>query len=73
MPKIVGIDLGTNSVGINIWDKYDNGQLKNQIESSVDIFRNGVSKGNSMTRESSLAAERTTKRSKGDLGLSLCP
>ena len=67
MPKIVGIDLGTNSVGINIWDKYDNGQLKNQIESSVDIFRNGVSKGNSMTRESSLAAERTTKRGKRHL------
>ncbi len=67
MPKIVGIDLGTNSVGINIWDKYNNGLLKNQIESSVDIFRNGVSKGNSMTRESSLAAERTTKRSKRHL------
>ena len=67
MPKIVGIDLGTNSVGINIWDKYNNGLLKNQIESSVDVFRNGVSKGNSTTRESSLAAERTTKRSKRHL------
>lgn len=64
MPNIVGIDLGTNSLGINIWDKYDNGLLMNQIESSVDVFRNGVSKGNHMNRESSLAAERTSRRGK---------
>lgn len=59
MAKILGIDLGTNSLGLNLWDKYDAGILPNQIKASVDTFRNGVSKGSYSTRESSLAAERT--------------
>lgn len=64
MQNIVGIDLGTNSLGINIWDKYAFGTMKNHIESSVDIFKNGVTKNKSTGRESSLAAERRTKRSR---------
>lgn len=64
MQNVVGIDLGTNSLGINIWDKYAFGTMKNHIESSVDIFKNGVTKNKSTGRESSLAAERRTKRSR---------
>ena len=67
MQNIVGIDLGTNSLGINIWDKYANGIMKKHIVSSVDVFRNGVTKDSSTGRESSLAAERRTKRSKRNL------
>lgn len=59
MANSLGIDLGTNSLGLNLWDKYDADILPNQIKASVDTFRNGVSKGSYSTRESSLAAERT--------------
>lgn len=62
MSKILGIDLGTNSLGTNLWDKYDAGILSEQIESSVDIFKNGVSKGSAKTREASLTAERRSFR-----------
>lgn len=59
MANSLGIDLGTNSLGLNLWDKYDADILPNQIKASVDTFRNGVAKGSYSTRESSLAAERT--------------
>ncbi len=63
MSQTIGIDLGTNSLGINLWDKNDSGTLSDQIISSVDVFQNGVSKGTAMTRESSFAAARTQSRS----------
>lgn len=63
MANTVGIDLGTNSLGLNLWDKYDAGVLSEQIQAYVDTFKNGVSKGSFNTRESSLAAERTGFRS----------
>lgn len=59
MANSLGIDIGTNSLGLNLWDKYDADILPNQIKASVDTFRNGVAKGSYSTRESSLAAERT--------------
>ena len=62
MSKILGIDLGTNSLGTNLWDKYDGGILSEQILSSVDIFKNGVRKGSAKTREASLTAERRSFR-----------
>lgn len=57
MAKIVGIDLGTNSLGINIWDKNDADILCDSTTQYVDVFKNGVTKGSSMARESSLAAQ----------------
>lgn len=63
MSQTLGIDLGTNSLGLNCWDKCDSGLLKDQISASVDTFINGVSSGSSSTRESSLAAERRAFRS----------
>ena len=57
MARIVGIDLGTNSLGTNLWDKNDSGILRDNTWQYVDVFKNGVSKGSYMVRESSLAAQ----------------
>lgn len=60
--KILGIDLGTNSIGLSLRNTEIDGSIKDQLEyfSSV-IFPSGVGKGK--TGEFSFAAERTKKRS----------
>src|SRR4051812_16708385 len=59
MEKILGIDLGTNSIG---WALRDPNIKGNQIEKfGVLTFNKGV--GNGKTGEYSYAAERTKKRS----------
>jgi CRISPR-associated endonuclease Csn1 len=59
MNKILGLDLGTNSIG---WALRDTGQIGNQIEKfGVLTFNKGVGLGK--TGEYSYAAERTKKRS----------
>lgn len=63
MAQSLGIDLGTNSLGLNVYDKEVTGTLKDQIAFSVDSFKNGVKAGSSKSREASLAAERRTFRS----------
>ena len=62
MSKIVGFDLGTNSIGISIRNRDKGSDIKDQLEyfSSI-IFKSGVGKGK--TGEFSYAAERTKKRS----------
>ena len=62
MNKILGLDLGTNSIGISIRDTDKGSEIVDQLEyfSSV-IFKSGV--GNGKTGEFSYAAERTKKRS----------
>lgn len=62
MSKTVGLDLGTNSIGISIRDTDNGPKIKEQLEyfSSV-IFKSGV--GTAKTGEFSYAAERTKKRS----------
>lgn len=62
MNKVLGLDLGTNSIGISIRNRDNGPELKDQLEyySSV-IFKSGV--GNGKTGEFSYAAERTKKRS----------
>ena len=62
MSKIVGFDLGTNSIGISIRNRDKGFDIKDQLEyfSSI-IFKSGVGKGK--TGEFSYAAERTKKRS----------
>ena len=62
MDKIVGFDLGTNSIGISLRDRDKGRKIIDQLEyfSSV-IFKSGV--GTSKTGEFSYAAERTKKRS----------
>lgn len=59
MKKILGLDLGTNSIG---WAIRDTSLDENQFEKyGVNIFRKGVGEGK--TGEFSLAAERTKNRS----------
>lgn len=59
MNKILGLDLGTNSIG---WALRDTGQIGNQIEKfGVLTFNKGVGLGKK--GEYSYAAERTKKRS----------
>lgn len=60
MSKIVGIDVGTNSLGITVRDT-DLRLGEDIIYSTVHQFRSGV--GNGKTGEFSLAAIRTEKRS----------
>lgn len=62
MSKILGLDLGTNSIGLAVRDTDKGKNLKEQLDffSSV-IFKSGV--GNGKTGEFSYAAERTKKRS----------
>ena len=58
--KILGIDLGTNSIGIAIRNDYRNENLQDQLEYfSSDIFKAG--KGGSNQQES-YASERTCHR-----------
>ena len=67
MSKIVGFDLGTNSIGISIRNRDKGSDIKDQLEyfSSI-IFKSGVGKGK--TGEFSYAAERTKKRRDGRVG-----
>lgn len=62
MDKIVGLDLGTNSIGISLRNTDLGSNIIDQLEyiSSV-IFKSGVGKGKS--GEFSYAAKRTEKRS----------
>ncbi len=59
MSKIVGIDAGTNSLGITVRDT-DMRQGEDIVYSTVHQFKSGV--GNDKTGEFSLAAARTEKR-----------
>ena len=56
MTKIVGIDVGTNSLGITVRDT-DNPQGEQIIYSTVHQFKSGIIKENN--KEFSLAAQRT--------------
>ena len=60
--KILGLDLGTNSIGISVRNTQISGTVDQQLEyfSSI-IFPSGVDTGNS--REFSYAAQRTAYRS----------
>lgn len=59
--KILGIDLGTNSIGISVRNKDLGNDIKDQLEYfSSDIFNSGV--GNGKSGEYSYAAERTKHR-----------
>lgn len=60
--KTIGLDLGTNSIGVSIRNRDDGKDIIDQLEyfSSV-IFKSGV--GTAKTGEFSYAAERTKKRS----------
>lgn len=60
--KTIGLDLGTNSIGISIRNRDNGKEIIDQLEyfSSV-IFKSGV--GTAKTGEFSYAAERTKKRS----------
>lgn len=62
MNKTVGLDLGTNSIGISIRDTDNGSEIVDQLEyfSSV-IFKSGV--GKEKNAEFSFAAKRTEKRS----------
>ena len=62
MSKAIGLDLGTNSIGISIRNKDNGKEIVEQLEyfSSV-VFKSGV--GTAKTGEFSYAAERTKKRS----------
>ncbi len=62
MEKVVGLDLGTNSIGISIRNSENGKSIIDQLDyfSSI-IFKSGV--GNSKSGEFSYAAERTKKRS----------
>ena len=59
MTKIVGIDVGTNSLGITVRDT-ENSQEEQIIYSTVHQFKSGV--GKDKTGEFSLAAQRTEKK-----------
>lgn len=62
MSNIVGLDLGTNSIGISIRNKDNGKEIVDQLEYfSAVIFKSGV--GTAKTGEFSYAAERTKKRS----------
>lgn len=60
--KVLGIDLGTNSIGLCVRDKSKSGNVADQLDffTSV-IFESGV--GTDKTGEFSRAAERTSHRS----------
>lgn len=61
MAKILGLDLGTNSIGIAVRDNALEGDLNQQLTFfSSSIFKCGV--GNGKTGEFSYAAERTSYR-----------
>lgn len=62
MGKVLGLDLGTNSIGISLRNEEKGGDIINQLDyfSSV-IFKSGVGRGKS--GEFSYAAQRTSKRS----------
>ncbi len=62
MGKILGLDLGTNSIGIAVRNEDIDGKIVDQLEyySSV-VFKSGV--GKEKTGEYSFAAQRTEKRS----------
>lgn len=62
MGKVLGLDLGTNSIGISLRNEDKGGTIINQLDffSSV-IFKSGVGRGKS--GEFSYAAQRTSKRS----------
>ncbi|MBR6287371.1 MAG: hypothetical protein IKR18_10410 [Bacteroidaceae bacterium] len=65
MGKILGIDLGTNSIGMTVRDD-SYSDIREQIRfSSVCLFKSGV--GNGKTGEFSFAAERTKFRSQRKL------
>ncbi len=62
MDNILGIDLGTNSIGLSLRNTNFNGSIQNQLEYFTSIiFPSGVGKGKS--GEFSYAAERTKHRS----------
>lgn len=62
MEKILGIDLGTNSIGLSNRNKDNGGDIENQLDFFMSyIFKSGVGKGKS--GEFSYAVERTKKRS----------
>lgn len=62
MSKVLGLDLGTNSIGFSLRNEDKSGNIIKQLDffSSV-IFKSGVGKGKS--GEFSYAAQRTNKRS----------
>ncbi len=63
--KILGIDLGTNSIGLSLRNVDNGNQLKDQLEYfSSSIFQSGVGKNEKDKKnpEYSFAAERTTYR-----------
>ena len=62
MENILGLDLGTNSIGLSLRDPGKEGNIESQLDlfRSV-IFDSGVGKGK--TGEFSFAAERTKYRS----------
>lgn len=61
MPKSIGVDLGTNSIGLSVRDSDKGGQLEDQlIYFRSVIFPSGVGSGQS--GEFSYAAQRTQKR-----------
>jgi len=60
--KILGIDLGTNSIGLSVRNPELSGQVSNQLEYFTSIiFPSGV--GTNQSGEFSYAAERTKHRS----------
>lgn len=62
MSKILGLDLGTNSIGLAIRDTDNGKNLEEQLERfAVTRFKSGV--GNGQNGEFSYAAERTSHRS----------
>lgn len=62
MSKILGLDLGTNSIGIAIRNTDNGKNLEEQLERfAVTRFKSGV--GNGQSGEFSYAAERTSHRS----------
>lgn len=66
MSRILGIDVGTNSLGLTVRDDSISNNPEEQIEfSSVNLFQSGV--GNGKSGEFSFAAERTKYRSQRKL------
>ena len=63
MPKSIGVDLGTNSIGLSVRDSDKGGQLEDQlIYFRSVIFPSGVGVGSRKSEEFSYAAQRTQKR-----------
>lgn len=61
MAKILGIDVGTNSLGLSVRDEEISNKPDEQIVfSSVNLFKSGV--GNGQSGEFSFAAQRTAYR-----------